>query len=130
MSSLIGGFASLDLIGIATATREVCFLGHDLHTEVLEVHTDASRELLQNLTLASHYLRELELGLWDGETVFAPFASLSQQMCGVEERLGGDTPFVEANPTELILLEDNDLQATCSSMLGCVCTTRARPDDR
>jgi len=48
----------------------------------------------------------------------------------VEERLGGDTPFVEANPTELILLEDNDLQAMCSSMLSCVCTTRARPDDR
>ena len=103
--------------------------GHQLHTVLLHQELDAAHQLAGDLALALLDLAEAEAARIPEDAAVHQGADLLHGDSLVHQIFGGDTAYVQAGATHMLLLEQGDLASALGGIDGQGVTARAAADD-
>ena len=101
----------------------------DGHACALHLRAHAGDQRLDDLAAARDHGLLVELRALDGHAVLFGMERVLIQLCGIEQRLGGNTALVQAHAAQRVFLEQNDLETRVAGALGGQIAGGAAADD-
>ena len=96
---------------------------------MLQFGTNAGRQLTHHFCFARTNFGIVERHMFGSDAIFCTRQSLLIEFGTVEQRFGGNAPFVEAHAAERFFFEQHHVQTTLCSTFGCRITGRPTTDD-
>lgn len=114
-----GLLAAAKLHAAVFAALDEGFSADDLNSCLAHTHLDAACKLADHLLLALHNSGEVRRSTFYIYAVTVAMAGVVEQLGAVQQRLGGDTTFAEADSAKLFFLEKYNFETGLAGFLSC-----------